>query len=88
MSAEPCVHYSAARKRHCGHTPTNLFIQGRRCSQHTPCALAGMPEPSPAPVLPTTVPRSDIARPYGWQAVMFIHAWNESARQRAGKRSA
>ncbi|MEV0149075.1 MULTISPECIES: hypothetical protein [unclassified Nonomuraea] len=44
MSA-PCTRWDAAAGKHCGGTPTRLYICGYRCATCTPAALAGQPEP-------------------------------------------
>ena len=44
--ARPCGHYSRTDGRS-GATPTRLYLQGPRCKDHTPSALAGEPEPPP-----------------------------------------
>ena len=41
----PCTRWDAAAGRHCGGTPTRLYISGPRCRTCTPAALAGVPEP-------------------------------------------
>lgn len=86
MNSAPCVHVSGTEQRRCAASPTSLYIQGRLCCQHTPHALAGEPEPSPTAVAATARRRGDTARPYTWQAVMFIHEWNLAARRRAERK--
>lgn len=43
----PCKHWTG--DRHCGVTPTNVYLTGARCIDHTPSALAGRPESVPDP---------------------------------------
>ena len=40
-----CTHWDGAAAKRCGITPARLYIQGLRCSEHTPAALAGELEP-------------------------------------------
>ncbi|QFY09672.1 hypothetical protein GBF35_26125 [Nonomuraea phyllanthi] len=42
---KPCWHWIGAEMRRCGATPTRFYLQGWRCADHTPSALAGRPEP-------------------------------------------
>lgn len=39
-----CGYYSGATGRHCGAAKTRRYVQGWRCDDHTPAALAGRPE--------------------------------------------
>ncbi|MEV4174016.1 hypothetical protein [Nonomuraea sp. NPDC049709] len=41
----PCKHWSGAAVAYCGATPARPYLQGMRCADHTPSALAGKPEP-------------------------------------------
>lgn len=45
----PCTHHDGDVV--CGATPTRRYLLGGRCAAHTPCALAGHPEPKPDPAL-------------------------------------
>lgn len=47
----PCGHQTGegAAATVCGATPTKRYLQGARCQQHTPAAMAGRPEPRPDP---------------------------------------
>lgn len=49
MAERRCRHYIAARRRSCGAVPVHLYIVGWRCPEHTPAALAGLPEPGCGP---------------------------------------
>jgi hypothetical protein len=51
-STHPCTRWDGAADRYCGAAPTRLYPQGRRCAACTPAALAGQPEPAPAPCAP------------------------------------
>lgn len=46
---DACSHWVAKEARYCGALPVRLYIPGRRCSAHTPAALAGEPEPGARP---------------------------------------
>lgn len=50
--ARPCGHYSAALAAVCGQVLARAYIQGPRCHQHTPSAIAGVPEPPPGRCAP------------------------------------
>jgi hypothetical protein len=43
-----CTYYTADAGV-CGTTPTRVYLQGRRCPDHTPARLAGRPETVPDP---------------------------------------
>lgn len=46
-----CGHWIGVDRRYC-HNPNGVrrYIQGPRCPDHTPAALAGRPEPNPLPI--------------------------------------
>lgn len=48
----------------CAATPVGRFLQGPRCPDHTPAALAGRPEPDPQASTPATLGRREVW-PYG-----------------------
>ncbi|MEV0619548.1 hypothetical protein AB0I81_39960 [Nonomuraea sp. NPDC050404] len=41
---DPC-RYPNGATGNCGATPTRRYLPGHRCADHTPAALAGLPEP-------------------------------------------
>lgn len=42
----PCTRWDAATARYCGRVPTRPYLQGPRCTNCTPAALASQPEAS------------------------------------------
>ncbi|MET9729642.1 hypothetical protein ABZZ79_02945 [Streptomyces sp. NPDC006458] len=48
IESEACAHWIGADRRHCRSTDrVRLYLIGRRCPDHTPNALKGLPEPGP-----------------------------------------
>lgn len=47
-----CGHWIGAEQRYCGQPGARRYLNSIVCPLHTPCALAGKPEPQPGPGLP------------------------------------
>lgn len=53
-----CFHFSAAANQHCLAQRVRPYAIGPRCPEHTPAALAGLPE---TPSVPRSAPRTGLA---------------------------
>jgi len=90
-----CTHYDDASGE-CGATPTRQYLQGLRCADHTPAALAGRGEPGERiyelPSIERRVPdygsaRSDPLGRLGWNAQARLPSRaNENANPRSDDR--
>lgn len=57
----PCTHFDG--DQHCNVTPTNRYLVGDRCCEHTPAAVGGRAESIPDPALTLDGLRARAAEP-------------------------